>query len=122
MKLKVYIMGIELPFQKKPDFEYFRKVVMRETREGPVPLLEFEVDPEVMIEISGYDFPYSKIDVDLLARGSVDQVGKRTRQILEACAPGSGFCMVSGNSVTKFCKIENYMAFIDETRKWNEEH
>jgi uroporphyrinogen decarboxylase len=62
------------------------------------------------------------VDVDLLARGTVDQVRARTRQILEACAPGGGFIMGSGNSVTNYCKIENYLAMIDETRKWNQEH
>jgi len=29
--------------------------------------------------------------------------------------------MGSGNSVTNFCRIENYFAMLDETRKWNEE-
>ena len=62
------------------------------------------------------------VDVDLLARGTPDRVRGRTRQILEACAPGGGFVMGSGNSVTNFCKIENYFAMLDETRKWNEEH
>lgn len=61
------------------------------------------------------------IDVDLLARGTTDQVRERTRQVLGACAPGGGFCMGSGNSVTNFCKIENYYTMLDETRKWNEE-
>ncbi len=61
------------------------------------------------------------VDVDLLARGSEDRVRKRTREILEACAPGGGFIMGSGNSVTNFCKVENYLAMLDETRKWNQE-
>ena len=62
------------------------------------------------------------VDVDLLARGTTDQVRERTRQILEVCAPEGGFCMGSGNSVNNFCKIENYYAMLDETRHWNEEH
>ncbi len=62
------------------------------------------------------------VDVDLLARGTEEQVRTRTRQILEVCAPGGGFCIGSGNSVTNFCKIENYYAMLDETRKWNETH
>jgi len=62
------------------------------------------------------------VDVNLLARGTPDQVRARTRQILEACAPGGGFIMGSGNSVTNFCKIENYFAMLEETGKWNEEH
>ena len=62
------------------------------------------------------------VDVDLLSRGTTDEVRARTRKILQTCAPGGGFCMGSGNTVTNFCKIENYYAMIDETRKWNEEH
>ena len=62
------------------------------------------------------------VDVDLLARGTVEQVRKRTREILEVCGTGGGFAIGSGNSVTNFCKIENYYAMLDETRKWNEEH
>jgi uroporphyrinogen decarboxylase len=62
------------------------------------------------------------VDVDLLARGTPDQVRARVRQILQACAPGGGYCLGSGNSVTNFCKIENYYAMLDEGRKWNQEH
>lgn len=62
------------------------------------------------------------VDVDLLARGTPAQVAERTRSILEACAPGGGYCMGSGNSVTNFVKIDNYYAMLDETRRWNEEH
>ena len=61
------------------------------------------------------------VDVDLLARGTPEQVRARTRQILDACAPRGGFCIGSGNSVTNYCRIENYYAMVDETRKWNEE-
>jgi uroporphyrinogen decarboxylase len=62
------------------------------------------------------------VDVDLLARGTEEEVRKRTRKILEACAPCGGYIMGSGNSVTNYCKVENYFAMLDETRKWNEEH
>jgi len=62
------------------------------------------------------------VDVDLLARGAPGQVRKRTREILEVCGIGGGFAIGSGNSVTNFCKLENYYAMLDETRKWNEEH
>lgn len=59
------------------------------------------------------------VDVDLLARGTTDQVRKRTRQILESCHRGR-FCVGSGNSVTNFCRLENYYAMLDETRNFNE--
>ena len=62
------------------------------------------------------------VDVDLLSRGTTDEVRARTRKILQTCAPGGGYCMGSGNTVTNFCKVENYYAMIDETRKWNEAH
>lgn len=62
------------------------------------------------------------VDVDLLARGTPEQVRRRTREILDACAPGGGFCMGSGNSLPNFIQVKNYYAMLEETRKWNEEH
>jgi uroporphyrinogen decarboxylase len=61
------------------------------------------------------------VDMDILGRGSQEEVRARTRQILEACAPGGGYCMGSGNSVANYVKLENYYAMIDETRRWNRE-
>jgi uroporphyrinogen decarboxylase len=60
------------------------------------------------------------VDVDLLSRGTPEQVRARTREILEVCAPGGGYCMGSGNSLPNFVNVENYYAMLDETRKWNE--
>ena len=62
------------------------------------------------------------MDVDLLSRGTTGQVRARAREILEACAPGGGFCMGSGNSLPNFVNVENYYAMLDETREWNETH
>jgi len=62
------------------------------------------------------------VDMDILGRGSEEEVRARTRQILEACAPGGGYCIGSGNSVANYIKLENYYAMIDETRSWNQEH
>ncbi len=62
------------------------------------------------------------LDVDLLARGTEEQVRRRARQILDACGDTGGYCMGSGNSVTNYCRVENYYAMLDETRKWNREH
>ncbi len=61
------------------------------------------------------------VDVGLLAAGTPDQVRARVRQILDVCGTGGGFALGSGNSVTNYCKIENYYAMIDEARAWNEE-
>jgi uroporphyrinogen decarboxylase len=62
------------------------------------------------------------LDMNLLASGTPEEVKARTRQILKACAPGGGFCLGSGNSISNYVKIENYYTMLDETRKWNEEH
>jgi len=61
------------------------------------------------------------VDVGLLARGTPEEVRARCRQILDTCGPNGGFAIGSGNSVTNYCKIENYYAMINEARKWNEE-
>ena len=43
---------LERPFGKRPDFEHLRRVLMRETADGPVPLLEILADPEIMSEVT----------------------------------------------------------------------
>ncbi|MEW5735678.1 MAG: uroporphyrinogen decarboxylase family protein [Thermodesulfobacteriota bacterium] len=62
------------------------------------------------------------VDVNLLANGTEEQVRKRCREILDVCGPKGGFAIGSGNSVTNYCKIENYYAMLDETRKWNRDN
>jgi len=62
------------------------------------------------------------LDMDLLGRGSEEEVRARTRRILQACASGGGYCMGTGNSAANYIKLDNYYAMIDETRRWNEEH
>lgn len=62
------------------------------------------------------------VDVNLLTHGSEEEVRARCRQILDVCGPGGGFAIGSGNSITNYCKIENYYAMLDETSKWNQEH
>jgi uroporphyrinogen decarboxylase len=54
------------------------------------------------------------IDVDLLARGTAEQVRARTRDVLEACMPGGGYSLGSGNSVTNYIPVENYLAMLEE--------
>ena len=37
-----------------------------------------------------------------------------TRRILEACMPGGGYALGSGNSVANYVKVENFLAMLDE--------
>ena len=63
------------------------------------------------------------VDMDLLTRGSEQEVRRRARQILEVCAArGTGYCLGTGNSAANYLPVENYLAMLDEGRRWNREH
>ena len=54
------------------------------------------------------------IDMDLLSRGTSEQVRSRTREVLEACMPGGGYALGSGNTVANYVPVENYLAMLEE--------
>ena len=58
------------------------------------------------------------IDVDLLARSSPDAIGEHTRRVLSVCQPGGGYCLGSGNWVTDYIPVENYLAMLNAGRQW----
>jgi len=63
------------------------------------------------------------VDMDLLGRGTEEEVRARTRQILEVCGvKGAGYCLGTGNSVANYIPVQNYLAMLDEGRRWNREH
>lgn len=62
------------------------------------------------------------VDMDIMAKGTVGDVKKRTRQILDACAPTGRFVLGTGNSVANYIPIRNYRAMVAEARKWNLEN
>ena len=57
--------------------------------------------------------------MNLLAKGTESEVRKRTREILEICGPGGHYVLGSGNSVANYVPLGNYLAMVDEGRKWN---
>jgi len=59
------------------------------------------------------------VDMDLLARGSEDDVRRRTREILERCAPSRGYILGSGNSVANYIPPRNFLAMLDEGWRFN---
>ncbi len=61
------------------------------------------------------------VDMNILARGTEDVVRSRTREVLEACAPGGHYVLGTGNSVANFIPLRNYLAMLDEGRKWNKD-
>jgi len=62
------------------------------------------------------------VDVNLLSDGTEEQIRLRTREILDACGPGGGYVLGTGNSVASYIPIRNYLIMLDEGRLWNLEH
>lgn len=58
------------------------------------------------------------IDVDFLCRAEEEAVRRRVRQTLAACQPGGGYCLGTGNSVANYLPLDNYLAMLDEGRRW----
>ncbi len=54
------------------------------------------------------------VDVDLLSRGTPEDVCRQVRSLLHDVAPGGGYCLGSGNTVPSFVNLENYRALIGE--------
>jgi uroporphyrinogen decarboxylase len=58
------------------------------------------------------------IDVDFLCRSSPAEIRRRTRATLQACHPGGGYCLGTGNSVANYIPLDNYLAMLDEGRRF----
>jgi uroporphyrinogen decarboxylase len=58
------------------------------------------------------------IDVGFLTRATPEQVRKRTRETLDICMPGGGYCLGTGNSVANYIPVENFLAMLDEGRRY----
>lgn len=55
------------------------------------------------------------VEVDLLARGTPDEVRAEVRRLLREVAPGGGYCLGSSNTIAYYVRPENYVAMQDET-------
>ena len=42
----------------------------------------------------------------------------RVRETLDACLPGGGYCLGTGNSVANYIPLDNYLAMLDEGRRY----
>jgi uroporphyrinogen decarboxylase len=58
------------------------------------------------------------IDVDFLCRAEEQAVRRRVRETLEKCMPGGGYCLGTGNSVANYIPLDNYLAMLDEGRRF----
>jgi len=44
--------------------------------------------------------------------------GGAARETLEACMPGGGYVLGTGNSVANYIPLDNYLAMLDEGRRF----
>lgn len=58
------------------------------------------------------------LDLDLLTRGSIEQVRRRSSEILTRCA-GGRYAFGSGNSLANYCRPENIMTMWDVAANWH---
>ena len=59
------------------------------------------------------------VDVDILARQDEEAIVRRTRQILEHCAPRGGYAAGSGNSVANYIPPDHYLAMVETVHRFN---
>jgi uroporphyrinogen-III decarboxylase len=57
------------------------------------------------------------IDVDLLSRGSADQVAAETAKLVEKLGPPRRFILSSGNTISSSVKPENFKRMIETARE-----
>ncbi|WP_456409087.1 uroporphyrinogen decarboxylase family protein [Caldithrix abyssi] len=60
------------------------------------------------------------VDVDLLARGTPQEVEAQVKRNIEIAAYNGGYCAGSGNSIPDYIKYENYLALIEAAKKYGE--
>jgi len=58
------------------------------------------------------------IDVDFLCRSDEKSIRQRVRKTLDICMPGGGYCLGTGNTVANYMPVDNYLAMVDEGRKY----
>jgi uroporphyrinogen decarboxylase len=59
------------------------------------------------------------IDVDLLSRGTIDEIRNNVYKNIEEAGFDGGYCVGSGNSIPEYVKLENYIAMIETVKEIN---
>jgi uroporphyrinogen decarboxylase len=59
------------------------------------------------------------IDVDLLSRGTIDEIRKNVIKNIDEVGKDGGYCVGSGNSIPEYVKLENYIAMIETVKEYN---
>ena len=57
---------------------------------------------------------------ELLRSGTPQEVEERVKELMKNMAPGGGYCLAAGNSVTEWGKFENYIAMLNAAEKYGD--
>jgi uroporphyrinogen decarboxylase len=60
------------------------------------------------------------LDVDFMCRSDEQAIRRRVRETLDACQSGGGYCLGTGNSVANYIPLDNYLAMLDEGRRYSQ--
>lgn len=139
--------GLLVPkkFYLEKTFPWYKKIVAHAHEKGKICVLHScgKIDSlmDELIDQIGFDgrqsyedviYPVSEakkrwgsriaiiggLDMDFVTRSTPEAVRQRTREVLEVCMPGGGFCLGVGNTVANYIPVENYLAMLDEGRLW----
>ena len=77
-----------------------------------IPVAEFKKEYGNRISVLG------GVDVDKLCRLEEKELRQCVREILDNCMPGGGYVLGSGNSITNYIPIKNYLIMLDEGTQW----
>jgi uroporphyrinogen decarboxylase len=58
------------------------------------------------------------VDVDMLSRGTPEQIRTQVRRNIELAGYDGGYCAGSGNSIPEYVKVENYRAMLAAVREF----
>jgi|UPI0003A8A804 uroporphyrinogen decarboxylase len=58
------------------------------------------------------------VDVDLLARGTPEQIRQQVRQNIQEAGYNGGYCVGSGNSIPEYVNFANYVAMLEAAREF----
>ncbi|MBI4244185.1 MAG: hypothetical protein HY606_08865 [Planctomycetes bacterium] len=58
------------------------------------------------------------VDVDFMARSNESTIKQRIIETLDVCMSGGGYCLGLGNWVTNYIPVDNYLAMLDEGRRY----
>jgi len=58
------------------------------------------------------------IDMDFICRADEQAVRERVRRTLDACQPRGRYCLGTGNTVANYVPMRNYLAMLDEGRRY----